>query len=198
MEEAHFGLGEAAFGGEAQGLTDVAEQHVGALHVFQNLGTESRAEALAIASSTRLSFRPMRRSPVMIFMMYLASVGEISLSSAPTIAPFAAGPRAAETSRNTSWTLLGGCGPHSTSLRAGPPLPGSLSSRSTAPATAPRSPSLRYAAVSSLSVLPERWATIPQSSLPPTCSVVSSHAGNGLPEKNTAATAASATGTDFK
>ena len=59
-----------------------------------------------MASSTRLSFNPMRRSPVMIFTMYLASSGEACDRSSCVSAAFAAGPRAAAISRNlaaTTW-----------------------------------------------------------------------------------------------
>ena len=60
--------------------------------------------ALAMASSTRLSFSPMRRSPVMILMMYLASRGVTCESSSRTSALLAAGPRAAAILRKAVWT----------------------------------------------------------------------------------------------
>ena len=61
-------------------------------------------KALAMASSTRLSFRPMRRSPVMILTMYLASRGVACERSSRVRAALAAGPRAAAISRNLAAT----------------------------------------------------------------------------------------------
>ena len=53
-------------------------------------------------------------------------------------------------------------------------------------------------ATPSSSLLPESSSTACHSSLPPTCSVVSSHAGKGLPERKTAATAASSGELDLR
>src|SRR5580765_4348714 len=61
------------------------------------------------------------------------------------------------------------------------------------PATAPTSPSFRYSAVNSASLHPDSSETTRHKNRPPTCSVVSSQAGNGLPERNTAETDASST-----
>ena len=123
----------------------------------------------------------------MIFTMYLAPSGVTSLSNLRTRTPFAAGPRAPAISRKTSWMADGlGCASRLFVLGRA------------APATAPRSPCSRYAAVNSCALRPESSSTIRQSRVPPTCSVVSSHAGKGRPEKKTAATAASSTGTDFR
>src|SRR6476620_4271850 len=64
---------------------------------------------------------------------------------------------------------------------------------SASPATAPTSPNFRYSAVSSASLHPDSSETTRHNNRPPTCSVVSSQAGNGLPERTTAETDASST-----
>ena len=63
---------------------------------------------------------------------------------------------------------------------------------------APRSPSWRVCAVQLASLFPESSATIRHNSEPPTCRVVSSQTGNGLPERNTEAMDASSGVRDFR
>ena len=143
-----------------------------------------------MASSTRLSFRPIRRSPVMILTMYLASSGVACAKKFAHQCGF--GGWAASCDRGSCGNLQTEAvlpvfpGLDSADVRPG--VCGAVERR-TSPATAPRSPSWRYAAVSSASAFPESSATIRHSSDPPTCSVVSSQTGNGLPERKTAETA---------
>ena len=83
-------------------------------------------KALAMASSTRLSFRPIRRSPVMILTMYLASRGVACERSSRVRAALAAGPRAAAISRNlaaTSRTFSAALPGFARPGRAGAPVP---------------------------------------------------------------------------
>src|SRR5579862_9336252 len=78
------------------------------------------------------------------------------------------------------------------------PSTGSARCSSTSSAAAPKSPNFRYAAVNSASLLPDNSPTTRHSDRPPTCSVASSHAGKGLPDRNTAETDASSTGRDLR
>ncbi len=140
------------------------------------LAAKSRHRLWRCASSTRLSFSPIRRSPVMILTMYLASSGCTCDSKSRTSCAFAAGPRAAAIARKLRSHIQDGQIPH-------------LSSRQY---------SCRHRAeISQLAVrrrqLPPRSSPKVlrrscHSNDPPTCSVVSSHTGNGLPDRKTAAT----------
>src|SRR5215471_21373693 len=134
-----------------------------------------------MASSTRLSFRPIRKSPVMILTTYFASHGGTLESSLRVSPALSAGLLKEEISRKRFWVSVGKWGLSSSCGDEG----------RTASATAPKSPWLRYDSVSSASDFPDNSATMRHKIEPPTCKVVSSQAGKGLPEKKTAPVAAS-------
>ena len=118
----------------------------------------------------------MRRSPVMIFMMYLASSGVARASRPRTIAVFAAGPRARGnlTKRRLHFQTRQDPDRHvREELRLRPLL--SLRACDKQPSTRLR-----------LSQLARPQSAT--SDRPPICSVVSSQAGNGRPERKTADT----------
>ncbi len=102
MKETESRIGQLSRRGQTQRFAEIAKQHVGAFHA----GQAGASKARAMASSTRLSFRPMRRSPLIIFTMYLASSGVARSRSRVRRAALAAGPRAAAISEKTRCTAV--------------------------------------------------------------------------------------------
>ena len=143
-----------------------------------------RPKASAIASSTRLSFNPMRRSPVMILRMYFDPRGSARRSSSSSTKRFCKGPRRALNCSNAA------CKTCNESSAAG----GRESLRcdwKSSSVVAPKSPCLRYRASRLPASCPVRRLTASQIKEPPTPKIRSSRRGKGRPVKNRAASAAS-------
>ena len=146
-----------------------------------------RPKASAIASSTRLSFNPMRRSPVMILTMYFDPRGSARRSSSSSTKRFCKGPRRALNCSNAACKTCN----ESSAAGGGHSF---LWDWKTSSVVAPKSPCLRYRASRLPASCPVRRLTASQIKEPPTPKIRSSRRGKGRPVKNRAASAACSTG----
>ncbi len=143
----------------------------------------SQSNARAIASVTKPSRRPIRRSPVMILIAYVASdtvIHEASICS------------------HSCWRSVAECFPEARAMRSKNDFsdagvsgsansPSRIGARHSDPSALPRSPHCRYAVESSSSVKFHTVRAAATIVLPPSERLFCSRCANGLPVKNRAA-----------